>query len=153
MERSTPQPEPTPYRHERPPVNWPGSVRPPDSPEFEQSAKNWLFDLAPGRWWHEELLHRHPVELASMVRRWLEADVHAMQAGLRDLTDPVSGREACLPQASELYAHERDWARAMLEQVKLVEEGLRAALNEARHRSRAHRAKHLPLPRPRPATW
>ncbi|WP_269859095.1 hypothetical protein [Streptomyces sp. RPT161] len=152
MARSSSQPEPFPYRPERPPVNWPGSVRPPDSPEFEQSAKNWLFDLAPARWWHEELLHRHPVELASMVRRWLEADVHAMQAGLRDLTDSLSGHDARLPQASELYTHERDWARAMLEQVKLVEEGLRTALSEAKRRSKAHRAKHLPLPRPRPAT-
>ncbi|GAA1905177.1 hypothetical protein [Streptantibioticus ferralitis] len=147
MARSTPHPDSSPYPHERPPANWPGSVRPPGSPGFEQSAKNWLFDLAPARWWHEESLHRHPVELASMVRLWLEADVHAMQTGLRGLTESLSIREA----ASELYTHERDWARAMLEQVKLVEECLRSTLKQARKRPMAHRTKHIPLPRPRPA--
>jgi hypothetical protein len=118
------------------PPRWPGAVCPPASADFEQSAKAWLFELAPARWWHEEILHRYPVELARMVRLRLEGDIMAMQAGLRAASRNVLGHEPAraggAPQASELYMRESEWARAMLEQVKLVEEALRGACTRAR---------------------
>lgn len=136
-----------------PSPHWPGSVCPPSSAGFEQSAKAWLFELAPARWWHEELLHRQPVELARMVRLRLEADVMAMQAGLRSVARTVLPRDPA--PASELYTRERDWARAMLEQVKMVEEALRAGCTKMRRRrtaAGAASAPRTPMPRQRPAT-
>jgi hypothetical protein len=117
--------------------NWPGAVPRPTSPEFERSAKAWLFELAPGRWWHEEIFHRDPAELAHMVRLRLEATVAAMQAGLLSGPSPSRfyARPGPLEQKLELYARERDWARAMLEQVRLVEDGLRAFYARTAQRS------------------
>ncbi|MFJ6214913.1 hypothetical protein ACIQGZ_16495 [Streptomyces sp. NPDC092296] len=166
MAHPGPLPEPTPD-HRRPgspqegmpPAHcphWPGAVCPPASPGFEQSAKDWLFELAPARWWHEEMLHRYPVELARMVRLRLEADVMAMHAGLRAVTRSVLPRgpvPAPVPQASELYAREREWASAMLEQVKLVEGALRTACARTRRRRpSAAGPAHPTMPRQRPAT-
>ncbi|MFF4648423.1 hypothetical protein [Streptomyces sp. NPDC001380] len=154
--------------------HWPGAVCPPTSAGFQQSAKAWLFELAPARWWHEELLHRYPVELARMVRLRLEADVAAMHAGLRTVAGPSAAGPvpaagpAARPEpllvpvqpASELYIREREWARAMLEQVKLVEQALRAACVRPRRRRASAAASpgvaagplRSALPRQRPAT-
>ena len=105
------------------------------------------------------MLHRYPVELARMVRLRLEADVMAMHAGLRAVTRSVLPREpasAQAPQTSELYTREREWARAMLEQVKLVEDALRTACGRARRRRAAVTSHSGPtrtaMPRQRPAT-
>jgi hypothetical protein len=155
----------------RPPshcAHWPGAVCPPASPGFEQSAKAWLFELAPARWWHEETLHRFPVELARMVRLRLEADVVAMHSGLRAASRAVRTRETSRvesPQVPELYLREREWASAMLEQVRLVEDALRGACGRARRRpssgsrsstaraeSRRDAASRSAMPRQRPAT-
>ncbi|MGA5702574.1 hypothetical protein [Peterkaempfera bronchialis] len=170
MARPIPHPEPTPDPRHRPDQpcgapspapspHWPRAVCPPASAGFEQSAKDWLFELAPARWWHEELLHRQPAELARMVRLRLEADVMAMHAGLRAVTRSMLPRDPApglLPQASELYTRERDWARAMLEQVKLVEEALRTACGRARRRRPtavgAAPALRTRMPRQRPST-
>ncbi|WP_377267224.1 hypothetical protein [Peterkaempfera sp. SMS 1(5)a] len=136
-----------------PSPHWPGAVCPPSSPGFEQSAKVWLFELAPARWWHEELLHRQPVELARMVRLRLEADVMAMHTGLRVVTGAMLPRDP--GPAAELYSRERDWARGMLAQVKLVEEALKAGCRRVRRRRAAavgDSAVRTPMPRQRPAT-
>ncbi|MGW2254708.1 hypothetical protein ACWCXH_31615 [Kitasatospora sp. NPDC001660] len=109
-------------------VRWPGAVRRPGSPGFEQSAKDWLFDLAPARWRGEQVFHRKPLELASMLRLHLDAEVLAMQAGLKALRTALLGApQRAADDAAETidaYVREQAWARAVREQVKLVEDAL-----------------------------
>jgi hypothetical protein len=102
-------------------VRWPGS------PDFEESAKAWLFDLLPARFRYEEILHRRPAQLARLARLRLEADIAAMLSGLdamRDRPRPHDPIET--PYLIDLYARERAWACAMLAQVVLVERRLAA---------------------------
>ncbi|MBV9026193.1 MAG: hypothetical protein JO362_20935 [Streptomycetaceae bacterium] len=120
--------------------HWPGSVQRPGSPGFAQSAGAWLFDLAPPRYRYEEVLHRHPVELAQLVRLRLQADVVAMDAALRTLRERARTMPAEVPYLTDLYTRERDWARAMLEQVALVEQGLKTVAGPTR-------IAHIPGPR------
>jgi hypothetical protein len=132
----------------------------PGSPEFEQSAKAWLFEMSPARWWHEETLHRYPAELARMVRLRLEADIVAMQSALRAVTQTVAGGDTSRPeitQVLDLYAREREWARTMREHVKMVEGALRAHVANRANRAKRRRtgaadgrSGRLSLPRPRP---
>ncbi|WP_395298356.1 hypothetical protein ACF9IK_36520 [Kitasatospora hibisci] len=112
---------------------WPGAVSRPGSTEFEASAKNWLFDLAPARWRHEEVFHRNPVELACMLRLHLDAEVLAMQAGLKALRTALAGRlrRADSIEIIEAYVREQAWAKGMREQVALVEDALHQALGGA----------------------
>ncbi len=165
MPQLKPQPQPEVPGDDRPAgnpatpcVRWPGALPPPGSPGFEQSAKAWLFEMSPARWWYEETFHRYPVELARMVRLRLEADIMAMQTALRTLAGGVPGRDPSCPeaaQASEFYTREREWARSMLEHVKMVEAALRAAVAARSGRRRsgaaAGRTARVPLPRPRPS--
>ncbi|MFC5890626.1 hypothetical protein ACFP0N_37310 [Kitasatospora aburaviensis] len=97
------------------------------------SAKNWLFDLAPARWRHEEVFHRNPVELACMLRLHLDAEVLAMQAGLKALRTALAGRlrRADSIEIIEAYVREQAWAKGMREQVALVEDALQDALGGA----------------------
>ncbi|MEZ0089161.1 hypothetical protein [Streptacidiphilus sp. EB129] len=154
--RGQPDPSAAPTPSAATPAQWPGAVRRPASPEFEQSAKTWLFELAPARWWYEEVFHHDPAELAHMIRLRLESTVATMQASLRSAPAlPQSYvRPGPLEQKLELYARERDWARAMLEQVRLVEDGLRALYGRTARKAaqRGVRARPIPAPRARPET-
>ncbi|MEU4114880.1 hypothetical protein AB0F71_10345 [Kitasatospora sp. NPDC028055] len=114
----------------RPPsIRWPGSVRRPGTREFERSATDWLFDLAPARWRHEQVFHRNPLHLAHLVRLHLDAEILAVQAGLRALRTALLGapRRADDTETIEAYLREQTWAKAVREQVGLVEEALHRA--------------------------
>ncbi|MQS16879.1 hypothetical protein F7Q99_33005 [Streptomyces kaniharaensis] len=104
-------------------------MRQPGCPGFEQSAKDWLFDLAPARWRHEQVFHRHPLELACMLRLHLDAQVIALQAGLKALRTALLGTPQRADDAETIgaYVREQAWAKAVREQVKLVENALHAA--------------------------
>ncbi|MGW6916934.1 hypothetical protein ACWGB8_24370 [Kitasatospora sp. NPDC054939] len=112
---------------------WPGAVRRPGSEGFESSAKDWLFDLAPARWRHEQVFHRNPVELACMLRLYLDAEILAMQAGLKALRTALAGRmrRSESVEIIDAYVREQAWARAVREQVALVEDALHLALGGA----------------------
>jgi hypothetical protein len=150
MASITPEPDPVASHDFTPPARWPGAVQPSDSPGFEQSAKAWLFDLAPARWQYEDVLHKNPVELARMVRLQLEGNIAAMQTGLRALCDSPVPRKAAHggisahPGTADVYARERAWA---------CEEALIGICKSAR-RQRATGTgirRRPPLPGPRPA--
>lgn len=120
------------------PHGWPGCVPPPGSLRFVPCAKEWLFDLAPGRWRLEPVLHRHPELLARMVRNHLRAGIAAMRLnrgsvveGLLDYLPPGSVQDAVA-----MYAQENERAVALLQQVKIVEEALRPLARSSR-RSKA----------------
>ncbi|AEW97389.1 hypothetical protein SCATT_50180 [Streptantibioticus cattleyicolor NRRL 8057 = DSM 46488] len=133
---------------------------PPGAPGFVQSAKAWLFDLAPARWRYEEALHTHPAELATMIRLHLEAEITAVQTRLRTLRGgaPADGGGTpavtpAVPEACAVYAREHAWACAMLDQVRLIEDALITACRAAAGRRRAGGApRRAAVPAPRPAT-
>ncbi|MGW4892772.1 hypothetical protein ACWEQL_10980 [Kitasatospora sp. NPDC004240] len=134
MTISTPSDGPARPRPARPSgARWPGAVRRPGSPEFEQSAKDWLFDLAPVRWRHEQVFHRNPLELACMLRLHLDAEVLAMQAGLKAVRTALLGapRRPDDAETIDAYVREQAWAKAVREQVRLVEDALRLASGSA----------------------
>ncbi|MFJ2865559.1 hypothetical protein [Kitasatospora sp. NPDC087314] len=117
-------PAPRPVRPSS--IRWPGSVHRPGSAEFERSATDWLFDLAPARWRHEQVFHRNPLELACMVRLHLDAEILVMQAGLKALRTALLGapRRADDTETIEAYIREQAWAKAVRGQVRLVEDAL-----------------------------
>ncbi|MFD0279436.1 hypothetical protein ACFVHB_36850 [Kitasatospora sp. NPDC127111] len=120
---------PRPRPAGRPSVRWPGAVRRPGAADFEQSAKDWLFDLAPARWRHEQVFHRNPLELASMLRLHLDTQVVALQAGLKALRTALVGapRRPDDAETIDAYLREQAWARAVRDQVRLVEDALHLA--------------------------
>ncbi|MEU6969968.1 hypothetical protein AB0A71_19930 [Kitasatospora aureofaciens] len=117
---------PAPRRTRAPAVRWPGSVRRPGSADFERSAAEWLFDLAPARWSYEQVFHRNPLDLALMVRFHLDAEILAMQAGLKALRIALIGAPQHPDDAETIDAclREQAWARAVRGQVRLVEDAL-----------------------------
>ncbi|GAA4882953.1 hypothetical protein [Kitasatospora terrestris] len=115
----------------------------PGNPRFEQSAKDWLFDLAPTRWRHEQIFHRNPLELARALRLFLDADVLAMQAGLSALSSSPAGARHHRDDdtAIGVCIREQSWAAAVREQVRLVQEALLAVRTGGRPRRSGQEAR------------
>src|SRR3954452_19265293 len=61
------------------PPGWPREVRPPDAPDWERTAANWLLDLCPPDYRGYPALRRHVVVLA----RFAVLHVEACQAGVK----------------------------------------------------------------------
>lgn len=109
------------------PPGWPVGLHPPESPEFEQQAVNWLLDLCPPDYRMYDVLRRYPVILARFARGHLQAAVGAARAGVAgaraDLADLVP------PEAVDaaLAAYERELARLTTASraVELVGQALR----------------------------
>ena len=109
------------------PAGWPASVRPPDAPDWEQSAVSWLLDRCPPEYRGYSGLRRHPVVLV----RFAVLHVEAMQAAARR---GVSEARTALRDVADLDVVERAVATWQLEaerlellrrEVGLVEEALR----------------------------
>ena len=49
------------------PPGWPSAVRPPDAPDWERTAVNWLFDICPPEYRALAALRRHVVVLARLT--------------------------------------------------------------------------------------
>src|SRR3954453_4215136 len=73
------------------PPGWPGQVRPPGAPDWEQSAGAWLFDLVPPDYRAHAVLRRYPVLLARFAGDHVAAGLEAARAGWR------TGRGALAP--------------------------------------------------------
>jgi hypothetical protein len=65
------------------PTGWPDGVHPPGSPDFEQTAVNWLLDVVPPDYRLHGVLVRHPVALATLARHHLAACVEGARQGYR----------------------------------------------------------------------
>src|SRR5690349_7160024 len=109
------------------PPGWPREVRPPDAPDWQRTAVNWLLDLCPPEYRGYPALRRHDVVLARFAVLHVEACQAAVRRGLsearaslRDYTDADTVEAAITTwQAEE--------ARLLAERraVGLVEEALR----------------------------
>lgn len=109
------------------PAGWPREVRPPDAPDWERTAVNWLFDICPPDYRTHPALRRHVVVLARFAVLHVEASQEACRRGmsqarseLRDVAD-LDAVEA----AVEAWQAEAARLMAVRRSAGLVEEALR----------------------------
>jgi hypothetical protein len=67
-----------------PPPGWPREVRPPDAPDWERSAVNWMLDLCPPDYRGYPALRRHVIVLARFTVLHVEACQAAVKRGLSE---------------------------------------------------------------------
>src|SRR6187200_2969243 len=109
------------------PPGWPRQVRPPDAPDWERTAVNWLLDICPPEYRSYPALRRHVVVLA----RFAVLHVEARQAGINRGLSEARGALRDVADADAVEAavdtHHRESARLIGERraVGLVEEALR----------------------------
>lgn len=116
------------------PPGWPAEVRPPGAPDWERTAAAWLFDLCPPDYRAHVVLRRHPLVLAHVATRHVEAGIDAARRGLATVRQDL--REAVAPEtmAAAITAYEREGARLVVtaRAVALVAEALRGRRYVAR---------------------
>src|SRR6187399_3153822 len=66
------------------PPGWPREVRPPDAPDWQRTAVNWLLDLCPPEYRGYPTLRRHDVVLARFAVLHVEACQTAVKRGLSE---------------------------------------------------------------------
>ncbi len=109
------------------PPGWPPAVRPPDAPDWERTAVNWLFDICPADYRQHAALRRHVVVLARFAVLHIEAQQDAVRRGLSqcraDLRD-VADLDVVEAAVTTFQAEEARLL-AVRRGVGLVEEALR----------------------------
>jgi hypothetical protein len=73
------------------PPGWPASVPPPGAPDWERAAAEWLIDLCPADFRGYPVLRRHPLALAWLAGRHVEASRQAMAQALGRARADLSG--------------------------------------------------------------
>ena len=66
------------------PPGWPAQVRPPDAPDWERTAQDWLLDICPPEYRSYPALRRHVVVLARFAVLYVEAQQAAVRRGLSE---------------------------------------------------------------------
>jgi hypothetical protein len=116
------------------PPGWPREVRPPDAPDWEATAANWLLDLCPPDYRRYTGLRRHVVVLARFAVLHVEANQAAVRRGLSqvraDLKD-VASLEV-VDAAVQTFQLEDARLLGVRRAVGLVEEALRGRRYVAR---------------------
>ncbi|WP_204163320.1 hypothetical protein [Nocardioides gilvus] len=116
------------------PPGWPREVRPPDAPDWETTAVNWLLDLCPSEYRRYQGLRRHAVVLARFAVIHVEADQAAVRRGLSgirvDLRDVAN--DAVIEAAVQTFLIEDARLAAVRRSAGLVEEALRGRRYVAR---------------------
>ena len=116
------------------PPGWPREVRPPDAPDWEATAVNWLLDLCPPDYRRYTGLRRHVVVLARFAVLHVEANQAAVRRGLSqvraDLKD-VASLEV-VDAAVQTFQLEDARLLGVRRAVGLVEEALRGRRYVAR---------------------
>jgi len=109
------------------PPGWPAEVRPPDAPDWERTAVNWLLDICPPEYRSYPALRRHVVVLARFAVLHVEAHQLACRRGLSearaDLRD-VADLDT-VDAAIETWHAEAARLLGVRRAVGLVEEALR----------------------------
>ena len=109
------------------PPGWPAEVRPPDAPDWENTAVAWLLDLCPPEYRSYPTLRRHAVVLA----RFAVLHVEACQAAVNQGLSEASGGLREVAEGSVVEAAVETWQResarliGVRRAVGLVEEALR----------------------------
>ncbi|MBB3085445.1 hypothetical protein [Geodermatophilus sabuli] len=93
------------------PPGWPDAVPPPGSPDWEQSAVAWLFDLVPPDYRAHEVLRRYPVLLARFARDHVRAGLEAARAGWRTVRVELADELPADAMTAAITAYEREGAR------------------------------------------
>src|SRR4051794_32299082 len=116
------------------PPGWPREVRPPDAPDWERTACNWLLDQCPPDFRAYPALRRHPVGLARFAVLHVEANQAACRRGLGEARPAL--REVADPDVVEAAIPTGRGGGARLLGVRrgrgLVEEALRGRRYVAR---------------------
>jgi len=109
------------------PPGWPAPVRPPDAPDWERTAQNWLLDICPPEYRSYPALRRHLVVLARFAVLHVEASQAAVRRGLSearaDLRDVAS--LDVVDAAVQTWLAEEARLAGLRRAVGLVEEALR----------------------------
>ena len=116
------------------PPGWPRQVRPPDAPDWERTAANWLLDLCPPDFRGYPALRRHLVVLARFAVLHVEASQAATRQGLSEARADL--REVASPEvvdaAVQTWLAEDARLTRVHREVSLVEEAVRGRRYVAR---------------------
>lgn len=109
------------------PPGWPRQVRPPDAPDWEATAVNWLLDLCPSEYRRFSGLRRHVIVLARFAVLHVEAQQAATRRGLSEIRSDLRdvADEAVVVAAVQTFQLEDARLVAVRREVGLVEEALR----------------------------
>ena len=116
------------------PPGWPAEVRPPDAPDWERTAVNWLLDLCPPDYRRYEGLRRHVVVLARFAVLHVEAGQAACRRGLSEARADLGqvASPAVVEAAVQTFQLEEARLIGVRRAVGLVEEALRGRRYVAR---------------------
>jgi hypothetical protein len=109
------------------PPGWPAAVPPPGVAEWEQAASQWLLDLCPPDFRGYPVLRRHPLVLAWLAGRHVEASRQALARALGSARAELSGVVApgVLDQILQTIEQEQARLLAAARAVLLLEQALR----------------------------
>jgi hypothetical protein len=109
------------------PPGWPAQVRPPDAPDWETTAQNWLLDICPPEYRAYPALRRHSVVLARFAVLHVEASQLAARRGLSQARAELRDVAALDVVEAAVQTWQAEDARlsGVRRAVGLVEEALR----------------------------
>jgi hypothetical protein len=116
------------------PPGWPREVRPPDAPDWERTAVNWLLDLCPPDYRRYTGLRRHVVVLARFAVLHVEANQAAVRRGLSQVRADLKevADERVVEAAVQTFQLEEARLIGVRRAVGLVEDALRGRRYTAR---------------------
>jgi hypothetical protein len=116
------------------PPGWPPQVRPPDAPDWERTAVNWLLDLCPPDYRRYSGLRRHVVVLARFAVLHVEASQAACRRGLSEVRSDLRDVASLEVVEAAVQTFQLEEARLLgvRRAVGLVEEALRGRRYVAR---------------------
>ncbi len=102
-------------------------MRPPDAPDWEVTAANWLLDISPPEYRRYVGLRRHVVVLARFAVLHVEADQAAVRRGLSGVRGELKdfADEAVVEAAVQTFLIEDARLGSVRRAVGLVEDALR----------------------------
>lgn len=116
------------------PPGWPAQVRPPDAPDWERTANNWLLDICPPEYRSYPALRRHLVVLARFAVLQVEASQLAVRRGLSEARADLRDVATLDVVEAAIQTWQAEDARllGLRRAVGLVEEALRGRRYVAR---------------------
>jgi hypothetical protein len=109
------------------PPGWPAAVPPPGTPDWEQSASDWLIDLCPADFRGYPVLRRHPLSLAWLAGHHVEGARQAMARALGRIRVELGQdlQPGVIDQLMQTLDAEQARLLAAARAVQLIEQALR----------------------------